>query len=291
MDVVLPSGEIKTFGPESPPEELRAARVAIGMLGVIVRLELQAVDIPWVKFSELHMGLMDFIAQAPSILTKYEHVWAHWTLGDDQVRVECLEARGEQENGFHRYNAIWRPSARLAVRLLNRFGISTSQLLQIRDRYQWAVRPRKYRAATANSEGNLGNVFMSMQYGLPMSQLEDAVRTIQTSGFANLNPRRVVELKFLKGNNLTFLGPNADSDAVLFNLWWLVNERSKLTVFDSFEESMRKLHAKPHWGKFHRAPDIQYMQVAYPHWGEFETIRSRYDPNEIFSIFDRQRSH
>jgi L-gulono-1,4-lactone dehydrogenase len=289
MDVVLPSGEVKTFGPASPPEELRAARVAIGMLGVIVRLELQAVDIPWVRFCEFHMALKDFILQSPSILTKYEHVWAHWTLGDDQVRIECLEARAEQENGFHRYSAIWRPSARFAVRLLNRIGISTSQLLQIRDRYLWAMRPRKYRATTGTSEGYLGNVFMSMQYGVRMSQLEDAVRTIQTSSFANLNPGRVVEFKFLKGNNLSFLGPNVDSDAALFNLWWLVNEESKLTVFDSFEESMRELHAKPHWGKFHRAPDIQYMQSAYPHWAAFETIRSRYDPNEAFSIFNRQQ--
>jgi L-gulono-1,4-lactone dehydrogenase len=288
MDVVLPSGEVKTFGPESPWEELCAARVAIGMLGVIVRLELQVVDIPWVRFSELHLRLNDFIAQLPTILAKYEHVWAHWTLVDDQVRVECLETRREQENGFHPYNAVWRPSARLAVHLLNRLGVSTSLLLQLRDRYRWAVRPKKNRQAHSFSKG--GDVFMSMQYGVSMPKLEDAVYRIKTSNFANSNPGRIVEFKFLKGNNLSFLGPNADGDAVLFNLWWLVPERSKLTVFDPFEETMRELHAKPHWGKFHRAPDIQYMQSAYPHWAEFDKIRSRYDPNDTFSIFNRERT-
>jgi L-gulono-1,4-lactone dehydrogenase len=286
MDVVLPSGELKTFGPDSPPEEFRAARVAIGMLGVIVRLELEVVDIPWVRFSELHLELNDFLAQLPSILEKYEHVWAHWTLGDDQVMIECLETSSRQGAGYQRYNAIWRPSARFAVRLLNRLGISTSLLLQLRDRYRWAVRPKQYREA--HTGGNAGKVFMSMQYGVSMSQLEDAVRKIKTSSFAAMNKGRIVEFKFLKGSDLSLLGPNAEGDSVLFNLWWLVDERSKLTVFDSFEETMRELQAKPHWGKFHHAPNIQYMQSAYAHWPEFEAIRSRYDPQGTFSIFDRE---
>jgi FAD/FMN-containing dehydrogenase len=282
MDVVLASGEVRTFGPNSPPEELRAARVAIGMLGVIVRLEMEVVNIPWVRFSELHMGLSDFLAQLPSILEKYEHVWAHWTLNEDQVMIECLETSSRQQPGFHRYNAIWRPSGRFAVRLLNRLGFSTSLLLQLRDRYRWAVRPKKYRLA---HEGSTGKVFMSMQYGVSMSQLEDAVREIKASSFSAENKGRVVEFKFLKGNDRSFLGPNAGGDSVLFNLWWLVDETTKLTVFDSFEDTMRTFNARPHWGKFHRAPDIRYMQKAYSHWSDFEKMRSRLDPGQTFSIF------
>jgi xylitol oxidase len=286
MEVVLPSGEVKTFGPDSPPEELRAARVAVGMLGVTVRVELQIVDIPWVRFCELHMGLNDFIEQLPLILQKYEHVWAHWTLVDDSVRVECLEAREHQENGFHRYDVVWRPSARRAVHLLNRMGLPTSLLLQLRDRYRWAIRPLTNRKVSSDSESSNKKVFMSMQYGVSLPKLEQAVHKIKTSSFAGLNPGRVVEFKFLRGNSLSFLGPNADSDAVLFNLWWLVDDQSKLTVFDPFEKTMRELCAKPHWGKFHRAPDQKYMRISYPRWTEFEAVRSRHDPNGTLSIFN-----
>jgi FAD/FMN-containing dehydrogenase len=290
MEVVLPSGEVKTFGPLSPPEELRAARVAIGMLGVIVRLELQVIEIPWVRYAEHQMPLRDFIAQLPAILARYAHVWAHWTFGDNLVRVECLEAQKEAESGYHRYGAIWQPSARLAVRLLNRFGISTSLLLQMRDRYRWALRPKKLRMADPALLGQAGKVFMSMQYGVPMSQLEHVVEKINRSEFAKTNPGRAVEFKFLKGTNLSFLGPNADHDSVLFNLFWLVDEQSKMTVFDSFEEQMRELRAAPHWGKFHRAPDIPYMQSAFPHWKEFERVRSKYDPRDALSIFNPEPS-
>jgi L-gulono-1,4-lactone dehydrogenase len=285
MDVVLASGEVKTFGPNSPPEELRSARVAIGMLGVIVRLELQAADIQWVRFSELKMDLAAFRTELPSILSRYEHVWAHWTLGDDQVRVDCLESQKHRAEGFHRYNAIWQPSSRLVVQVMNRLGISTALLLQLRDRLRWAIRPARHRSASAVTEGNLGNVFMSMQYGIPASRLDEVVERIRTSKFAAENPGRIVEFKFLKGSDASYLGPNIGGDSVLFNLWWLVNESSKLSVFDSFEETMHELHARPHWGKFHSAPDIEYMKKVYPQWADFEAVRSRLDPDRTFSIF------
>jgi FAD/FMN-containing dehydrogenase len=292
MHIVLASGEVRKFGPESPPEELRAARVAIGMLGVIVRLELQAVDQPWVRFSELAMHLEAFPARLPAILSQYEHVWAHWTLGEDTVRVECLEARQGKSEGFHRYNAIWRPSARLLVQLLNRCGISTSSLLQVRDRFLSFMNSARRRgtASKLKPDGAQSKVFMSMQYGVPASQMEMAIDRIRNSNFAAQNHGRVVEFKFLKGEDLSYLGPNCDSDAVLFNLWWLVDEANKLNVFDSFEDTMKSIHARPHWGKFHRPPSREYVQAAYPRWAEFEAVRKRLDPGETFSIFHQDEA-
>jgi L-gulono-1,4-lactone dehydrogenase len=128
---------------------------------------------------------------------------------------------------------------------------------------------------------------MSMQYALPTSQIEIAIDRIRDSTFASQNKGRIVEMKFLKGQDLSYLGPNCDGDAVGFNLWWLVDEPTKLTVFDSFEETMKGMKARPHWGKFHTPPSVDYMQAAYPRWAEFEAVRKRHDPTGMFSIFRR----
>lgn len=287
MHVVLASGEVKEFGPESPPEELRAARVAIGMLGVIVRLELQVVEIPWVRYSALAMDLSTFRAQLPSILSRYEHVWAHWTLTEDRVRVQCLESRASKADGFHRYNAIWQPSSRVLVQLLNKLGISTSSLLQFRDRHLSFARSARNRGASSalKADGDRGKVFMSMQYGIPASRIEMAIDRIRSSDFAAQNPGRIVEFKFIKGENSSYLGPNCDGDAVCFNLWWLVDESLKMNVFDSFEGIMKSINARPHWGKFHHPPVVEYMRATYPQWAEFEAVRAKFDPNNTFSIF------
>jgi L-gulono-1,4-lactone dehydrogenase len=124
-----------------------------------------------------------------------------------------------------------------------------------------------------------------MQYGVPASRMEMAIDRIRNSDFAAQNPGRIVEFKFLNGEDLSYLGPNCDGDAVCFNLWWLVDEPTKMNVFESFEDTMRSINAKPHWGKFHRPPPVEYLRAAYPRWAEFESVRKKFDPNDTFSIF------
>jgi L-gulono-1,4-lactone dehydrogenase len=290
MHVVLASGEVRKFGPASPPEELRAARVAIGMLGVIVRLELQAVDQPWVRFSQEFTDLATLRARLPSMLSKYEHVWVHWTLGEDRIMLEFLEKGTSRSKGYNRYTAVWRPSNRVVVQMLNRIGISTSSLLQLRDRSLGLLKSARSGGTVSALRGDHGKVFMSMQYAVPASQTEMAIDRIRNSKFAAQNPGRVVEMKFMKGQDLSYLGPNCDGDVVGFNLWWLVDEPIKLTVFDPFEETMKGMNARPHWGKFHRPPSPEYMQAAYPHWARFESVRARLDPRNTFSIFHQDNS-
>lgn len=289
MDVVLASGEVKRFGPDSPPDEFRAARVAIGMLGVIVRLELQIVERPWVRFSQQQMDLSTFRERLPALLSKYEHIWVNWTLGLDQVSVDLLEKRSTAAPGFHPYSAIWRPSNRRVVQLLNQLGVSTSTLLQWRDRLVGLLKGSST-GTLATLRGSQGQRFMSMQYALPVSQLGMAIDRIRSSDFAARNQGRLVEMKFLKHQDFSYLGPNSDGDAVGFNLWWLVDDSEKFTIFEPFEALMTNMKARPHWGKAHSSPSVEYVRSVYPRWAEFESVRARFDPTGTFSIFKADSS-
>lgn len=288
MKVVFPSGELKTFGPESSPQELAAARVAVGMLGVIVELEFQAVEMPWVRYSKREMGLPEFLQSYASILQQNEHVWVHWTFGSDVVKVECLEKGRPGEQGFYRYvgydNATWetQPKRSLLARAAARAMNEARRILP------GSMTPKPI-ASNAQADPDQGQRRLSMQYGVPLSQLNVAIDRIRSSGFTTSNPGREIEMKFLKGQDLSYLGPNSDGDMVLFNLWWAVGQDVGTEVFDPFEQCMRNLKARPHWGKAHRAPDVEYMKSAYPRWSDFESVRSRIDPDGIFSIFPKNR--
>ncbi|WGJ14321.1 FAD-binding protein [Methylocapsa sp. D3K7] len=255
MKMVLASGELRQFGPASPIEELRAARLAVGMLGVIVELELEVVPMPWVRMVELNMDLGQFLAERPAIFARYEHVWGHWRLGADKVRVECFETSAKPAQGFRRYvvgdGAGWNPDG-------GKPGCGT------------------------------GQIDVSMQYSVPLSEIDSAVERIRSTQFAALHSGQIVEMKFLKGNSHSFLGPNAECDSVSFNLAWSVDVDVKDEVFAPFEHLMRELHGRPHWGKFHQLPDLDYMKRAFPLWNQFEAVRSRLDPGGTFSIFPAQ---
>lgn len=266
MKLVLASGEIKDIGPGGPPAHLRAARAAVGMLGVVVELELELVQLPWVRLVELPMDLSTFLAQAPAILPRYGHVWGHWTLGENKIQLECMETRAGPETGLHPY-----------------VSGDTGSWVSLR-------KSPPPVSALMVTRGNPRQVWMSMQYGVALTSLQTAVAHIRGSDFARKNAGRVVEIKFLKGSDRTFLGPNLAHDSVLFNIWWMVDEDIKCDVFAGFESTMRELYAKPHWGKLHRLPDLEYMKRAYSSWEEFEAVRSRLDPAGLFSIFPEHRS-
>jgi L-gulono-1,4-lactone dehydrogenase len=126
-----------------------------------------------------------------------------------------------------------------------------------------------------------------MQYGVAASRAPMAIEQLRGSDFVRLNPGRVMEIKFLKGSEQSYLGPNAGYDAVLFNAWWMVDQAVKLSVFDPFEDVMQRLGARAHWGKLHKRQDIGYLRAVYPGWDSFEAVRARFDPNQMFDTLNR----
>ena len=254
--------------------------MAVGALGIIVELELQAISTPWVRADELSMPVDDFLVRMPELFQRYEHLWGHWSFGNDIVLLKGLETRPEPEKGFRPYVAEDRPFWG------SPFGSSL-------DRAKAALRrianlhPALAEAAKKARGPKPQRVRVTMQYGVAASRAPIAIERLRASDFAGRNPGRVLEMKFLKGSEQSYLGPNAAHDAVLFNTFWEVDEADKLTVFDPFEDVMLRLGARAHWGKLHKQQDIGYLRAAYPGWDSFEAVRAKFDPNQMFDALNR----
>ncbi len=278
LTMVLASGEVKKIDRRHAPDEMRAASVAVGLLGVIVELEVQAISMPWVRVEELSTTVDDFLLRMPTLTQRYEHLWGHWSFGTDMITLKGLETRAKSEKGFRPYVTGDGP-----------FWADENWKSASIDRAKSAIRriARSYPALAAAAKRARGpgsqQVAMSMQYGVAASQAPAAIEQLRSSEFSKSNPTRVLEIKFLKGSDQSYLGPNAGYDSVLFNTYWFVDEAVKLKVFDPFENVMQRLAARPHWGKLHRRPDIEYLRAAYPGWDSFEAVRTRFDPNQIFA--------
>ncbi len=233
MTVVLPSGEVKRIDATSTPEERRAANVAVGWLGIIVELELQAAAMPWVQFEELPMTIDDFLARMANLSERYEHMWAHWSLGADTVVLRCLETSAEPQKGYRPYVAGNGPY--WGEQSLKSTGVRRAKAALRRIA---SLHPALERAAKSVKSERPPEVGVTMQYAVGASQASLAIERLRSSDFAKLNPGRVLEMKFLKASEQSYLGPNSGQDAVLFNTYWFVDEAVKLTVFDLFEDVM-----------------------------------------------------
>jgi L-gulono-1,4-lactone dehydrogenase len=277
LTVVLPSGEVKTIDSSSASEERRAANVAVGWLGIIVEVELQAFPMPWVRYEEISMTVDDFLVRMPQLSDQYEHFWGHWSFGADTVVLKCLETSAEPEKGFRPYVAGDGPY----------WGDQTLKSTRVR-RAKAAVRriaashPAIKRMVKSVRSASPQEVGVTMQYAVPASRAPLAIERLRASDFAKTSLGRVMEMKFLKASEQSYLGPNSGQDAVLFNTYWFVDEAVKLEVFDLFEDVMMRLGGRPHWGKLHKRQDIEYLRRVYPEWDKFETVRAKFDPNQIF---------
>jgi len=277
LTVVLPSGEVKTIDSSSAPEERRAANVAVGWLGIIVEVELQAFPMPWVRYEEISMSVDDFLVRLPKLAERYEHIWGHWSFGADTVVLKCLETSAEPQKEFRPYVARDAPywgSHNLKSRRVHRAKTALRRIA--------ASHPTIMRMVKSVRSGSQREVGVTMQYAVPASQARLAVERLRASDFARLNPGRVMEMKFLKASEQSYLGPNSGHDAVLFNTYWFVDEAIKLTVFDRFEDVMTSLGGRPHWGKLHKRLDVEYLRSVYPDWDKFETVRAKFDPSQTF---------
>ena len=283
MTVVLPSGEVRKFDSTSAPDERRAANVAVGWLGIIVEVELQAMAMPWVRFEELSMPIDDFLARMPDLAGRYEHIWGHWSLGADTVVLKCLETSAEPQNGFRPYvagNGPYWGDQNVKATGVRRAKAALRRIANLH--------PALERAAKSVKSERPQDVGVTMQYAVGAPQAPLAVERLRTSDFAKLNPDRVVEMKFLKASEQSYLGPNSGQDAVLFNTYWFVDEAVKLTVFDLFEDVMMRLGGRPHWGKLHKRQEVEYLRSVYPEWDKFESVRAKFDPDQVFDPPNRQ---
>jgi predicted dehydrogenase len=277
LTMVLASGEIRKIDRITASGEWRAANVSVGWLGIIVELELLAIAMPWVRFEELSMTVDDFLVRLPGLSERYEHIWGHWTFGADTVVLKCLETSVEGQKGFRPYVDGDAPY----------WGDQTAKPTGLR-RAKAAVRriasyyPPLERAAKSLKGERPQEVGVTMQYSLAASQAPLAIERLRASDFAKLNPGRVLEMKFLKASEQSYLGPNSGRDAVLFNTFWFVDHTIKLSVFDPLEDVMMRLSGRPHWGKLHKRQDVEYLRSVYPGWDKFETVRAAFDPDKMF---------
>lgn len=283
MTLVLASGEVRTLD-ASDERVLRAARVSLGMLGIVVAVELKIVPMPMVCFRRLELSLETFLRDRTVLLDRHTHLWGKWTLGTDRLTVDSLEECADLAPGAHPYvvgdNAWWQPRQDRPTsldRVRSKLGGVKRRVLSRLDRHDDITK------------GDDGHCWTSMQYAVPLHDLEGSLSALTASGFAREHAGKMMEFKFLAGSPRTILGPNATGDTVLFNMWWQVDRSQADQIFSTFEEVMLARNARPHWGKAHRPPGLAYMRQAYPEWETFAGIRDRLDPGRQFTIFAEEQ--
>src|SRR5215218_2034112 len=279
MELVLADGSERVV---DAGDELAAARVGLGALGVVVAVTLRcvpafrlhAVDEPRpldAVLDELgahvdgndHFELFTF-PHSPLALTRTNNR-TDAPASPRRPRRDWLQDVALDNHAFGLVSRLARRAPR-AIPALNRFaGRSASRRERVAESFEVFASPRLVR-------------FEEMEYALPRARAADAVR-----GAREILARHPVsfpiELRFSAGDDALLSPAHARESAYV--AVHVFEGMAFEAPFREVEGVLRAWDGRPHWGKrsFLGATELA---PRYPRWAEFAAIRERFDPGGRF---------
>jgi L-gulono-1,4-lactone dehydrogenase len=262
---------------------LRAARVGLGSLGVVVAATLRCVPSFRMRGIKNRESLEEVLSSLDERVDAAEH-FEFWTFPHSPLAVTRLNARTEDErdapgragawledvllenHGLSLFNRAARRFPR-AIPVLNR---TAGRLASRSERVDWSFRifasPRMVR-------------FVEMEYAVPREHAVQAVR-----GTRAILERYLVsfplELRFVAADD-ALLSPASGRDTAYVAVH-VFEGMAWEAPFGEFEAFMSRLGGRPHWGKLSFLT-ARELAPRYPGWDAFQAARRELDPGGRFT--------
>jgi len=285
--LLLADGQVIHCSPEENPEIFAAGRVAMGMLGVMLEIDMKVRPIYKLAVKHFVHPADELFRQLDGLVSANRHFEFFWYPGSDTAvckslnesganaptrhSARTLRARGERRrpkeyvfagvNEMLRYApALTKPAHRL---------FATFMLGREKVRWSHELFPS---ARTVR--------FNRMEYALPYAKGAEALREIvELIRKRKINTGFPIEFRTVAADD-AWLSPFYGRESATIG----VHQYHKVgngALFGACEAIFRKYEGRPHWGTLHTrsASEIEWL---YPKFAEFRAVRRKVDPNGKF---------
>lgn len=284
MTLVMPDGSLRDCSATKDPDLFAAARVSMGALGVIAKLDVRLQPAYKLKLTKQPMDLDECLARAPDLARSYRHFEFYWVPHTRGTLVKLMEPTQEPESNTALTGLLELILENGALGLLSRI---------VRARPQWAPRVAKIIAGSIKGDAStmvadchraFSSVrlvrFNEMEYELPAGNGPDALREL--AAFVETKKIQVhfpVEYRYVKGDDI-WLSPfhGRDTAAISVHQYQGMDYRE---YFAGAEAIFRNHGGRPHWGKIHTLT-ARELEPLYPRWQDFLKLRAEIDPDGVF---------
>lgn len=265
---------------------LRAARISLGMFGIIVKVTLKVLPAYPLIAQSYRLSLMDCLQQLDQLKKTHRNFEFYWFPYTQTVQVKTMDLYDKQslekqkrnmnmlkkvviENGlFWAMSEVSRmvPRSARMVSTLSAIGVPVGA--EINDSHVLYATPRLVK-------------FHEMEYSVPEDMLPEILRemdrTIQRKRFSVHFP---IECRYVREDDI-WLSPSYHRKSAYIAVH-MYKGMDFADYFHAMEAIFSYYDGRPHWGKMHTMT-YEGLEAVYPKLSEFLTLRSQLDEHQVFS--------
>jgi FAD/FMN-containing dehydrogenase len=287
LKLVTADGGVLTVSDTENAELLPAARLGLGALGIVVEVTLQCVPSFLLKAIEHPEPFDEVLDTFEQRAVEADHFEFYWWPHTDRVMTKnntrlpldtehtppsrfstWVEESLLQNTAFGASSAVGTAFPRL-VRPLNRLSTRLYGDREVVDRsYEIFAAPRRVR-------------FREMEYALPRAAVPQALRDIhgliERKGWDIGFP---VEVRVAAPDDIWLsTAYQRETGYIAVHQYF---RKDHLPYFRAVDALLRSYDGRPHWGKIHFL-DAAELAARYPRFADFRALRSRLDPDRLFT--------
>jgi FAD/FMN-containing dehydrogenase len=256
--LVTAAGEIRDIG-EGEPEVLAAAQVAVGMLGVITRLELQVTDAYRLREQVGLWSWDEVMERWDELVHQHRHFGLFWLPTEESGALYNLDGHGESM------------ADKCYVKIYDEAPADEPD-----DATPGRRVDRCYRIYPMVYDPN----FHELEYFVALEKGPDALHAMRDLMLRSL-PQSLYPMEVRTvGPDTAYLSPNYETATTVISVsgqpgtdYW--------GYLRSVDALLADFDARVHWGKLHFLSS-QQLQALYPRASDFIEIRRQFDPDGMF---------
>jgi FAD/FMN-containing dehydrogenase len=256
--LVTAAGEVRDVG-EDEPDLLRAAQVAVGMLGVVTRLELEVTEAYRLREQVGLRAWDDVMANWDELVSEHRHFGFFWLPTEESAALYNLDSHGEQV------------ADKCYVKVYDEVSPDVPD-----DATEGRRVDRCYRIFPMVYDPN----FHELEYFVALDRGPDALTAMRELMLRSL-PDSVYPLEVRTvGSEEAFLSPNFETPTTVIS----VSGKPGTDYWDylrSVDALLAEFDARVHWGKLHFLTP-ERLHALYPRAADFIALRRELDPEGVF---------
>lgn len=282
MRAVTGDGRIETI---ADGDELKAARVGLGALGIVSEITLQAVPLYTLHRHDRALPLDHVLTNLDELVDGNDHFEFFVFPYADHAYARSTRRSDEEPKPTPKWKRAI--NERLlengALSLVCRTGRAFPKLTPTLNRFMTSmvneahVQDRAYKVYA--TERNVR--FTEMEYAIPRAHAREAVtRVLELVERRELPILFPLEVRFSAGDDA--LLSTAHERETCYIAVHQFNRMEFETYFRAVEAIMNEYGGRPHWGKRHYQT-ADTLKDRYPEWDRFQAVRARLDPYGTFT--------